>query len=561
MANATPATSIAHWLQFYGGGGLLPGLLLCDRHAAGRVALIFEDDSGTTELTYGELGERSSRFAGALRDANVGAGDRVGVLLPRSPDLLIALLGIWRAGAVEIPLFTAFGPDAVAYRLNRGRAAALVTDNANRPKIEPGACAHLRTIFRVGSGVTQSATRDRDFAAAVERSSPFLGEPRQAADPFIVLFTSGTTGRGKGVPVPLRALASFHAYMHYSLDLRDEDVFWNASDPGWGYGLWYGIVGSLLLGRTMILRGGNFDPAATLETLIGRGVTNFAAAATLYRSLRAAGIPSSFKAQTRLRALSSAGEPLDADLVNWSESAFGIPIHDHYGQSEVGMVIGCPHHPSLATAPVPGAVGHALPGFRVVALDENGSEREAGEGEIAIDIPDSPLYWFSGYDDDPESTAERHRHGPRYYLTSDRAHLDETGNFRFLGRDDDVITSSGYRIGPFDVEATLTSHPAVREAAVVGTPDRARGEAVTAYVVLSSSISPTERLRDALQQLVRDRLGRHLYPRRIVFTEALPRTPVGKVDRQKLRKQWLHDKLAGQASRDHAEATDMKAAK
>jgi acetyl-CoA synthetase len=542
MPEQTTTSSIESWLQLYSGPDVQLGQLLCDRHAEdGRVAVVFVNGARTTELTYEELGELSARFASALRAHGVRPGDRVGVLLPRSPELLVALLGIWRAGAVEIPLFTAFGPEAIAYRLNRGRAAALVTDTENRGKLEDAACPQIHSIFCVSAQDAGRAPGDRDFAAAIAGETPFVGEPRDGSATFILLFTSGTTGRGKGVPVPVRALASFHAYMHYSLDLRDDDVFWNASDPGWGYGLWYGIVGCLLLGRTMLLRAGTFDPAATLDTLVQHRVTNFAAAATLYRSLRATGLPDDFKRKATLRAVSSAGEPLDEDLVGWSETAFGTSIHDHYGQSEVGMIIGSPHDPQLARPLLPGSMGRSLPGFRIVAIDEQGNELDAGAGEIAVDIEHSPLYWFSGYDDDAESTSERFRHGDRYYLTGDRAHTETDHSFRFLGRADDVITSAGYRIGPFDVESVLAMHPAVREAAVVGTPDPARGEAVTAYIVLTQPAGPAPDLTDELQQLVRTRLGKHLYPRRIIFTDSLPRTAVGKLNRNALRERWLRD--------------------
>jgi acetyl-CoA synthetase len=538
----TVERSVADWLHVYGGPKLLPGELLCDRHVRdGRVALVFEDTDRTSDLSYAELRELSVRFAAALLDRGVTPGDRVGVLLPRSPELLVALLGIWRAGAVEIPLFTAFGPEAVAYRLNRGRAVTLVTDTENRHKLEPGACPEVHSVFCLSSKGAVAASDGIDFTGAIARATSLREEPRDGSDPFILLFTSGTTGRGKGVPVPCRALASIHAYMHYSLDLRDDDVFWNASDPGWGYGLWYGIVGSLLLGRTMLLRAGAFDPAATLETLLRRGVTNFAGAATLYRSLRATGVPADFKQRASLRALSSAGEPLDPDLVEWSEASLGVPIHDHYGQSEVGMIIGCPHHPELATTQVPGSMGGSLPGFLAVTLDERGGEVQTSAGEIAVDVEHSPLYWFNGYDDDPENTADRFRHGRRYYLTGDRARIEPDGTFRFLGRDDDVITSAGYRIGPFDVESVLTAHPAVREAAVIGTPDPARGEAVTAFIVLDELIEPPPTLAEELQELVRARLGKHLYPRRIVFADSLPRSTVGKIDRIALRKQWHRD--------------------
>jgi acetyl-CoA synthetase len=235
---------------------------------------------------------------------------------------------------------------------------------------------------------------------------------------------------------------------------------------------------------------------------------------------------------------SSAGEPLNAELLEWSARELGVSIHDHYGQSELGMVVGFPHHPELRVEPIAGSMGPANPGFTALVLDDDGNEVGPGvDGELAIDVESSPLYWFRGYYDDPERTAERFRHGPGRYLTADAAQMDERGLLHFASRADDVITSSGYRIGPFEIESALMAHAAVAEVAVIGTPDDLRGEAVTAFVVTAPAVQGTPELAQELQELVKARLAKHLYPRYVLFVEALPRTPSGKVQRRVLREQ------------------------
>jgi acetyl-CoA synthetase len=531
-----PSARIADWLARYGGDSVDLGAELCDGTAAadpGRRALLLETTAGAGELSFGQLSEDSRRFAGALSTAGVGAGDRVAVLLPKSTELLVALVGIWRLGAVNVPLFTAFGPDAVAYRLRHGGCRAVVTDAANREKVDP---ADVDRVFQVG-GSTRSG--DLDFDTAISRSAPFEGRPVRGTDQLMVLYTSGTTGDPKGVEIPVRALASFRSYMHYSLDVRPEDVYWDMADPGWGYGLWFAVVGPLLLGRPTMLRNVPFSAADVLDAIVRRGVTNFTASPTVYRAIRHAGVPADFRARSCLRALSSAGEPLDAELLDWSRRELGVPIHDHYGQSELGMAVGHHHHPAVASTPRPGSMGPASPGYRVVVLDPSGAEAPPGaEGDLAVEVAGSPLYWFRGYYRSPDRTAERFAAGPGYYLTGDRARLEPDGQFCFASRADDVITSSGYRVGPFEVEQALAGHPAVAESAVVGTPDPLRGEAITAFVVLTDAAAPSDALVEELQTLVKTRLAAHLYPRRVVFCSALPRTLSGKVQRAVLRKEW-----------------------
>ena len=528
----TVDATLAAWLERYGGEQVNLGRLLCDAHPADAVALIFEGPGGVERVTYGELAERSKRLAGTLREAGVGAGDRVAVMLPKSVELVVTLLAIWRAGGAHVPLFTAFGPEAASYRAAHSGARLAIADADNRPKLADVSIP----VMCVGPG---GEAGDLDFAAAVAEGPGLSGAPRSGDDLMFLLYTSGTTGQPKGVEVPVRGLASIHAYLRFGLDVRPDDVYWNVADPGWAYGLWFGIVGSLLLGQTALLRAKPFEPEGVFATILEHGVTNLAGSPTAYRVLRGAGIPQGFAERSALRAISSAGEPLNAELLEWSERELGVAIHDHYGQSELGMVVGFAQHPELHRAPVAGSMGSSLPGFRAVVLGEDGEQAAAGvDGEVAIDTEASPLYWFRGYHRDDERTAERFRHGPRWYLTADAACVDEDGLFHFASRADDVITSSGYRIGPFEVESALMAHAAVAEVAVIGTPDELRGEAVTAFVATTPGAEETEELEEELRQFVKSRLAKHLYPRHVVFVDSLPRTPSGKVQRTVLREQW-----------------------
>jgi acetyl-CoA synthetase len=357
--------------------------------------------------------------------------------------------------------------------------------------------------------------------------------------PIIQIYTSGTTGRPKAVIVPARALAAFHAYAEFALGLRPDDVFWNAADPGWAYGLYFGVLASFTTGVRSVLLQGGFSAELTFEVLRTEGVTNFTAAPTVYRSLRAATVahPGPF----RLRCASSAGEPLTPEVNQWAGAVLGVSVHDHYGQTEAGMLINNHHHVALQKPLQIASMGHAMPGWTGVVLHEHDDEPAAINelGRVAMDLEKSPLAWFSGYLDDPEKSAERFAGGGRWYLTGDLGRMDEEGYFYFSSRDDDIILMAGYRIGPFDVESVLQMHPAVVESAVIAVPDAIRGEVMEAFVVLQDPASGSEALILELQHWVKTKYAAHAYPRSIHFTQSLPKTPSGKLQRFKLRQQRL----------------------
>jgi acetyl-CoA synthetase len=516
---------ISQWIREYAADQVDVANLMCDRHSG--VALDYLDDKGNqSQYSFEKLSDLSRRCATALMELGVGVGDPVATLLPKSPELMITALGIWRLGAVHLPLFTAFGPDAISYRLQNSSAKVIVTDAIQQSKLaEP-------TLDRM----VVNCTGERDFWTSIHRAAPVQANvARQNNDPLVVLYTSGTTGQPKGALLPVQALPAIVGYMQFGLDVREDDVFWNMADPGWAYGLYYALIGPLLLGHTTFFYNAPFNAEMTWRLLRERAVTNFAAAPTIYRALRAYAAEPAPADRLRLRVASSAGEPLNPEVIRWAEGAFGVPIHDHYGQTELGMLVMNHHDPSLARPLRTGSMGQATPGFRLTVVDREGVELGPGvDGTLAVDIEQSPLYWFRGYLNDPVATAHRIVNN-RYYMTGDIASRDEDGFFYFSGRADDVITSAGYRIGPFEVESALVRHPAVTEAAVIGKPDGLRGEVVCAFVVLKPDTEPSDKLASELSNFVKSHLSAHAFPRDIRFVKSLPKTPSGKVQRYLLR--------------------------
>ncbi|ASK36244.1 AMP-binding protein [Alcanivorax sp. N3-2A] len=505
----------------------------CDRHALpGRIALFWEGESGARErYTFDELQRWSARFADFLHGQGVRAGDCVSGLLPRRVELLITILGTWRLGAVYQPLFTAFGPKAIGHRLDIAGSKVVVTDGANRAKLDglDTVPAVLTVAGPKGEGVRRG---DFSFWAELEQAADTF-EPvmRGAEDPFLMMFTSGTTGLPKAVPVPLKAILAFKGYMTEAVGLRRQDAFWNLADPGWAYGLYYAVTGPLSLGCPTTFYDGPFTVESTCRVVERYRITNLAGSPTAFRLLMAGGERVENALKGRLRAVSSAGEPLTPEVIRWFDRALGVTIHDHYGQTELGMVL-CNHH-ELAHPVRIGAAGYAVPGHRVVVVDEQGQELPAETpGILAVDCPRSPLFWFPGYPAAPQKAFQGD-----YYLSGDTVELNTDGSISFVGRSDDVITTSGYRVGPFDVESALIEHPSVVEAAVVGKPDPERTELVKAFVVLGERFSASEELARELQQHVRERLSAHAYPREVAFVEALPKTPSGKIQRFILRQQ------------------------
>jgi len=358
-------------------------------------------------------------------------------------------------------------------------------------------------------------------------------------DPFLLMFTSGTTGPAKPLEVPLKAIIAFQNYTRDAVDLRPEDAFWNVADPGWAYGLYFGITGPLGMGHPITFYDGPFTVESTCRIIEKYGITNLTGSPTAYRLLIAAGEAFASKIKGRLRVVSSAGEPLNPEVIRWFADNLGVTILDHYGQTEMGMVL-CNHH-GLEHPVHIGSAGFASPGHRIVVLDEQQRELDIGQpGILALDRSRSPMFWFNGY-----QGFETRAFVGQYYLSGDTVELNPDGSISFVGRSDDVITTSGYRVGPFDVESALVEHPAVVEAAVVGKPCPERTEVVKAFVVLNARYRAEPQLAEELRLYVRKRLAAHAYPREIEFVDELPKTPSGKLQRFILRNQEIAKAQAG----------------
>jgi acetyl-CoA synthetase len=510
---------------------------ICDKWAtdAEKVVLYYEtEDGGDGVLTFAELKQASARFANYLKLQGVGKGDRVAGLLPRTPELLIVMAGAWRIGAVYQPLFTAFGSGAIEYRLERASTRLIVTNPTNRAKLDD--VKNGPPVLCVDSA--DAGRGDADFYQALSEQSDHC-EPVliTGTDPFLQMFTSGTVGKPKGVSVPARALLSFYVYMRDAVGLRDSDIFWNVADPGWAYGLYYAVIGPLLMGHATHFNPNAFTPESTYDMIRKYKITNLAAAPTAYRLLKANDHVLPEGENLGLRVASSAGEPLNPEVVSWIHRRHFCEAKDHYGQTETGMT--CCNFHGLAHPVKDGAMGFSSLGHRVVALNEAYEEVEAGEaGQVAIDVAASPLFHFDGY-----TWGEKDPFARGYYLTGDMAVNNGDGSFSFSGRDDDIITTAGYRVGPADVESSLLEHSAVAESGVVAKPDEKRGAIIKAYVVIKSDQIPADDqvLREELQNHVRRRLSTHAFPREIEFVDELPKTPSGKIQRFILRDRARED--------------------
>lgn len=508
----------------------------CDRHAdSDAIALYWYAKDGRKEqYSFRELKKYSTQFASFLKSQGVRKGDRVSGLLPRTPELIITILATWRIGAVYQPLFTAFGPKAIEHRIQLAQSKLVITDLANREKLsEISSCPPIVTVQ--AELHTQNYPQDFDFWRELNRQTETVElEMLSINDPFLLMFTSGTTGPAKPLKVPLKALIAFGDYMKNAIGLSQDDIFWNIADPGWAYGLYYAITGPLLLGHSTLFYEGGFNAESVCDVINEYGITNLAGAPTAYRMMMAADPSQMAQLRGKLRVVSSAGEPLNPEVIRWFKEVLDVPIYDHYGQTEVGMVV-CNHH-ALAHPVRSGSAGFASPGYRIAIIDEQGNELATDiPGILAIDIAQSPMMWFSGYEESRKSPFVG-----QYYLTGDTAEIHADGSMSFVGRSDDVITTSGYRVGPFDVESALLEHDAVIEAAVIGVPDLERTEIIKAFVILANHHTASAELQQELSLFVKKRLSAHAYPRLIEFVTELPKTPSGKIQRFLLRNQELN---------------------
>ncbi|TQF84163.1 AMP-binding protein [Elioraea sp. Yellowstone] len=502
----------------------------CDAWAdgSGRIALMHLGADGRLDVwSFDRLREASCRLANVLASRGVARGDRVGILLPQRPETAVAHLAAYRLGAIAVPLFVLFGPEALEYRLADSGAAAVVTDAEGVAKLA-GLRARLPALATVlsveGAGeAAEDAVRLMERAAA-ERTPA----DTSADDPALIIYTSGTTGPPKGALHAHRVLLGHlpGVELPHELFPRPGDLFWTPADWAWIGGLLDVLLPSLFHGVPVIAhRMAKFDPEAAFALMARHAVRNVFMPATALRMLRAATPPPGLA----LRSVASGGETLGEELLEWGRAAFGLTINEFYGQTECNLVVSnC-----AGLYPVrPGSMGRPVPGHEVAVIGPDGTPLPPGAlGDIAIRRPDPVM--FLGYWNDPEATARKFRGD--WLVTGDQGTMDADGYLRFVGRDDDVITSAGYRIGPGEIEDCLNRHPAVLMSAAVGKPDALRTEIVKAFVVLRAGVAPSEALAREIQDFVRARLAAHEYPREIAFVDALPLTTTGKIIRRALR--------------------------
>ena len=543
-------------LQGLPGGGLNIAFEAVDRHAAGalrdRVALRFVARSAPAlDLSYGELARQTNRFANVLKSLGVGQGDRLFVLAGRIPDLYIAVLGALKNGTVVTPMFSAFGPEPIATRINIGAGQVLVTTDGLYQRKVKAMRAQMPTLRHVllvaeDGGITD-VPGTLDLSTLMhEASDTFSTVATRPEDPALLHFTSGTTGTPKGALHVHGAVVTHHATGRFALDLHPDDRYWCTADPGWVTGTSYGIIAPLLHGVTSLIDREEFDAERWYSLLETERITVWYTAPTAIRMLMKSGPElarrHSFAA---LRFVASVGEPLNPEAVWWGKEVLGLAVHDNWWQTETGGIM-------IANTPAfdikPGSMGRPLPGIAACIVEHLEAEGELArvrvieeadvEGELALKAGWPSM--FRGYLNN-EARYRKCFAGPNneWYLTGDLARRDADGYYWFVGRTDDVIKSAGHLIGPFEVESALMEHPAVAEAGVIGKPDPVVGEVVKAFVSLMDGYTPNEALRLDILGHARKRLGAAVAPKEIAFLPVLPRTRSGKIMRRLLKAREL----------------------
>lgn len=519
------------------------GVDVCDKWAKadpGRLAIIDVDPAGQArDYSFGDLKEMSDRLANALvrrgvRGIGAAPGDRVGVLLPQRVETAVTHIAVSKLGGISIPLFTLFGPEALLHRLRDSGAKVVVTDAAGVEKLAPllPQLPDLQTLLCVDGAVAGAESYAQACAAEPAQFAPLR---TRADDPAILIYTSGTTGNPKGALHAHRVLPGHLPGVEISHDFLPQpgDRLWTPADWAWIGGLLDVLMPGLHHGIAVVAcRFQKFTARAAAELIVRHGIRNVFLPPTALKMMRAdEGIAD---LGVDLRSIASGGETLGAELIDWGRKTFGVTINEFYGQTECNMVVSS----CAALEPaVPGAMGRAVPGHVVEVVDaETGAVLADGEeGAIAVRAPDPVM--FLGYWNNPEATEAKFVGGRAdgWLLTGDCGMRGPDGRLRFVGRDDDVISSAGYRIGPAEIEDCLIGHPAVRLAGVVGMPDPVRGAVVAAYVVLNDGHAPSEVLAGEIAAHVKTRLAAYEYPRVVRFIDEMPMTTTGKIVRRSLR--------------------------
>lgn len=492
-----------------------------------KVALYHLDENlSETKLTFAQLNSLSNKFGNYLKNKKIGKGDRVFFFLPRIPLLFYGFLGTLKIGAIAGTLFSAFQSQALADRLENSGAKLLVTTKELLPRVKQikTRLKRLKTIV-VAEELTDELSK---FSNRLDCAK------MRPSDPAFMLYTSGTTGKPKGVVHSHKSIWYQHLTSKWVLDIKPEDVYWCTADPGWVTGIAYEILGTLSNGASTVVYQGRFDPQVWYRIIQDYRVTVWYTAPTAIRMLQAAGgkLAENYNFSS-LRHILSVGEPLNPDPLIWGYKTFGLPFHDTWWQTETGSIM-IANFPCLPIKP--GSMGKPVPGVTAAIVDESGTQvGPMTEGNLAL-----KRGWPSMMERIWRRPVKYKSYFSRgWYISGDRAYRDRDGYYWFVGRADDMIKTSGERVGPFEVESALVSHPDVVEAGVIGKPDLLRGQIIKAFVSLRPGVSPSESLKAKIQEYVKKNLAGHAYPREIEFVKSLPKTRSGKIVRRLLRAKEL----------------------
>ena len=501
-----------------------------DRHVKARgdkTALHYIDDETEAKYSFKDLSTESNRFANLLGELEISKGDRVFLFMPRSPELYIAFLGILKTGAIPVPVFEAFMKDGLLDRMSDCDPIGIISSDFMKSRIPIKEIKSLKHIIISGD----TAGDEIDFNDMKKTSKDFEPEWLDLEDPLLIHYTSGSTGKPKGVLHSQRAMVGHYQTGKWVLDLKEDDAYWCTADPGWVTGTSYGIFAPLLNGVGTIIRGGRFSPELWYSTIERLKINVWYSAPTAFRLLMAEGNELTKKYDlSSLRHILSVGEPLNPEVIHWALDVYKQPIHDTWWMTECGMMM-IVNYPSLPIKP--GSMGKPFPGVKAAIIDDIGKELAVNEmGNLAIEKG-----WPSMMKEiwNREEKFKEYFKFPPWFVSGDSAYRDDEGYFHFIGRVDDVIKTSGERVGPFEVESRLIEHPAVAEAGVIGIPDPVRGSIIKAFVILNEGYEGSVALTKDLKDFVKTGLAAHAMPREIEYVEDLPKTRSGKIMRRVLK--------------------------
>lgn len=545
MPNYEEAYSSFDWenakkdVSYFEGGTLNAAYNALDKHSGteteNKTALIYIDaENNETKYSYGDLIKQTNKFANALQSIGVEKTDRVFMFLPRVPELYISFLGTLKLGAIAGNLFAAFGREALEDRLKDSKAKVLVTTSELLERVNEvkANLPHLEHIILIdGEAQTDQEVSYQKLMA--EAGESFDIAKLDEDSPSYMLYTSGTTGKPKGVIHAHGDVVQQHLTTKWILDLQEDDIYWCTADPGWVTGVVYGIIGPWSNGVTQIVHGGRFDADTWYGIVQKYKVSIWYTAPTAIRMLMTKPEVLEKYDMSSIRYMASVGEPLNPEAIIWGQKHLNLPIHDNYWQTETGSIVIANYH---CMDIKPGSMGRPFPGIEADIIDNEGNILGPNEeGNIAIKkVWPSRMKMVWGNEEKFESYFQGD-----WYLTGDRGMKDEDGYFWFIGRDDDVIKTAGERVGPFEVESALMAHPAIAEAGVIGKPDEMRGAIIKAFIKLNPGFEASDELKEEIQQFTKKQLAGHAYPREIEFRDKLPKTRSGKIMRRVLLKEEI----------------------